>query len=470
RDLMPLGYDIELYERERRGGGFMRVQIPSFRLPAEVLDEEVDQILNMGVKTHFGTEITSLAALLEEGFDAIFIGTGAPRGNWLDVAGAEEVADNVHVGIDWLSSVHFGHTEKVGKRVVVIGGGNTAMDCCRTARRLGGEEVTITVRSGFEEMKASEWEKEDAMAEGIPFLNYHQPLEYLSENGKLVGMKFQKVRAEYDDNGRRKLIATDEVPVTVACDDVLVAIGQSNAFPWIERDIGIDFDDRDMPIVDELTHQSSLPNVFFGGDAAFGPKNIITAVAHGHAAAISIDLHCSSQDIRERPVKGVNLISQKMGLHDWSYSNAYDGLQRRIVPQVELKAALSSMSLEVEKGFDAEQAYEEARRCLNCDVQTVFTEKLCIECDACVDICPTDCITFIEDAPEELLRQSLMAPSTNLAQDLFVSSEVKTGRVMVKDEDVCLHCGLCAERCPTSAWDMQKSILKLPQAGGICRT
>jgi len=344
------------------------------------------------------------------------------------------------------------------------------MDCCRTARRLGGEEVTITVRSGFEEMKASEWEKEDAMAEGIPFLNYHQPLEYLSENGKLVGMKFQKVRAEYDDNGRRKLIATDEVPVTVACDDVLVAIGQSNAFPWIERDIGIDFDDRDMPIVDELTHQSSLPNVFFGGDAAFGPKNIITAVAHGHAAAISIDLHCSSQDIRERPVKGVNLISQKMGLHDWSYSNAYDGLQRRIVPQVELKAALSSMSLEVEKGFDAEQAYEEARRCLNCDVQTVFTEKLCIECDACVDICPTDCITFIEDAPEELLRQSLMAPSTNLAQDLFVSSEVKTGRVMVKDEDVCLHCGLCAERCPTSAWDMQKSILKLPQAGGICRT
>lgn len=470
RDLMPLGYEIELFERERRGGGFMRVQIPSFRLPVEVLDEEVNLILDMGVKTHFGAEITSLQAMLEEGFDAIFIGTGAPRGNWLDVAGAEAVADNVHVGIDWLSSVYFGHTKKIGKRVVVIGGGNTAMDCCRTARRLGGEEVTITVRSGFEEMKASEWEKEDAMGEGIPFLNYHQPLEYLSENGKLVGMKFQKVRAEYDDTGRRTLIATDEAPVTVACDDVLVAIGQSNSFPWIERDIGLEFNQWDMPVVDEETFQSSLPNVFFGGDAAFGPKNIITAVAHGHAAAISIDLFCANQNVHERPAKGVNLISQKMGLHDWSYSNDYDGLKRRIVPQIALKEALSSMTLEVEKGFDPEQAYEEAKRCLNCDVQTVFADKLCIECDACVDICPTDCITFTEDEPEDELRQHLMAPSTNLEQDIFVSAKVKTGRVMVKDEDVCLHCGLCAERCPTSAWDMQKSILKLPQAGGICRT
>jgi formate dehydrogenase (NADP+) beta subunit len=470
RDLMPLGYEIELFERERKGGGFMRVQIPSFRLPAEVLDEEVNLIIDMGVKTHFGTEITSLQALLEQGFDAIFVGTGAPRGNWLDLPGAEAAGDNVHVGIDWLSSVHFGHVEKVGKRVIVIGGGNTAMDCCRTARRLGGEEVTITVRSGFEEMKASEWEKEDAMAEGIPFLNYHQPLEYVSENGKLVGMKFQKVRAEYDDSGRRKLIPTDEAPVEIACDDVLVAIGQSNSFPWIERDIGIEFNQWDMPVVDEETHQSSLPNVFFGGDAAFGPKNIITAVAHGHAAAISIDLYCASHDTRDRPPKGVNLISQKMGLHDWSYSNDYDSLQRRIVPQIELKQALSSMSLEVEKGFDAGQAYEEARRCLNCDVQTVFTDKLCIECDACVDICPTDCITFTEDGTEEELRGRLMAPSTNPHQDIFVSDQVKTGRVMVKDEDVCLHCGLCAERCPTSAWDMQKSILKLPQAGGICRT
>ncbi|MEL0082107.1 MAG: FAD-dependent oxidoreductase [Gammaproteobacteria bacterium] len=470
RDLMPLGYEIELFERDRRGGGFMRVQIPSFRLPVEVLDEEVNRILDMGVKAHFGTEITSLQALRDEGFDAIFVGTGAPRGNWLDVAGAEAVADSVHVGIDWLSGVHFGHIDKISKRVVVIGGGNTAMDCCRTALRLGGEEVTITVRSGFDEMKASEWEKEDAMHEGVPFLNYHQPLEYLSENGKLVGMKFQKVRAEYDDQGRRKLIPTEEEPVTVPCDEVLVAIGQSNAFPWIERDIGLEFDDRDMPIVDELTHQSSLPDVFFGGDAAFGPKNIITAVAHGHAAAISIDLYCSSQDIQDRPPKGVNLISQKMGLHDWSYSNDYDSLQRRIVPVEELEKTLSSMKLEVEKGFDPAQAYQEARRCLNCDVQTVFSDKLCIECDACVDICPTDCITFTEDAPEEQLRQNLMAPSTNLAQDLFVSKEVKTGRVMVKDEDVCLHCGLCAERCPTSAWDMQKSILKLPQAGGICRT
>ncbi|MBV1960702.1 MAG: FAD-dependent oxidoreductase [Immundisolibacteraceae bacterium] len=469
RDLMPLGYHVELFERERQGGGFMRTQIPSFRLPAEVLDEEVDQIINMGVKAHFGTEITSLQALLEQDFDAIFVGTGAPRGNWLNIPGAEEAGSHIHIGIDWLSNVHFEHTEEIGTNVVVIGGGNTAMDCCRTALRLGGKNVTITVRSGFDEMKASEWEKEDAMAEGVPFLNYHQPLEYLTEDGKLVGMKFQKVRAEFDDKGRRKLIATDEAPVTVPCDDVLVAIGQSNAFPWIERDGAIEFDKRDMPVVNEETFQSSNPKVFFGGDAAFGPKNIITAVAHGHAAAISIDLFCNQHDISERPAKGVNLISQKMGLHDWTYNSLYDIHNRRVVPQVELEQALASLSTEVEIGFDLKQAYEEAGRCLNCDVQTVFTTELCIECDACVDICPTDCITFTPDQPEAELRENLSAPSTNLEQDIYVSSAVKTGRVMVKDEDVCLHCGLCAERCPTSAWDMQKSILKLPQAGGICR-
>ena len=407
-----------------------------------------------------------MRTLLGQGFDAVFVGTGAPRGRDLDVPGRQDGAANIHIGIDWLANVSFGHIDRIGKRVVVLGGGNTAMDCCRTARRLGGADVKVVVRSGFEEMKASPWEKEDAMHEGIPILNYLVPKAFTHEGGRLTGVTFEKVAAQRDDRGRRQLLPTGEPDVHMECDDVLVAIGQENAFPWIERDLGLEFDAHGLPKVDPKTMQSTLPSVFFGGDAAFGPKNIIWAVAHGHEAAISIDQFCRGEDVRKRPAPRTNLVSQKMGIHEWSYDNAISLDARRKVPLADPGVALKDIRTEVELGFDRALAYAETQRCLNCDVETVFTRDLCIECDACVDICPTDCITFTVNGPEEELRPRLRAPAVNLTQDLYVSDTLKTGRVMVKDEDVCLHCGLCAERCPTGAWDMQKFTLDMAHASG----
>ncbi len=466
RDLAPLGYSLTLYDSEPRGGGMIRSQIPRFRLPESVIDEEVGYILGIGgIETRFGKRIDSLKGLVAEGYDAIFVGTGAPRGRDLDIPGRKEAAANIHIGIDWLSNVSFGHIGKIGRRVIVLGGGNTAMDCCRTSRRLGGDDVKVIVRSGFEEMKASPWEKEDAMHEGIPILNYLVPKEFTHTEGKLTGVLFEKVAARYDDRGRRRLEPTGEPDVHYACDDVLVAVGQENAFPWIERDIGLDFDRHGMPVVDPLTFQSTLPKVFFGGDSAFGPKNIIWAVAHGHEAAISIDRLLSSGDVADRPPPHVTLISQKMGIHEWSYDNEISLDKRYKVPLRDQKVALADIKAEVELGFDRTVGYEETQRCLNCDIQTVFSDKLCIECDACVDICPMDCITFTANGPEAELRTRLEAPAPNLTQDIYISAALKTGRVMAKDEDVCLHCGLCAERCPTGAWDMQKFLLEMAHAG-----
>jgi NADPH-dependent glutamate synthase beta subunit-like oxidoreductase/ferredoxin len=467
RDLAPLGYDLVLFDAERRGGGMIRSQIPRFRLPESVIDEEVGYITGMGgIETRFGKRVDSLKAVLDEGFDAVFIGTGAPRGRDLQIPGRQEAAANIHIGIDWLSSVSFGHIDRIGRRVIVLGGGNTAMDCCRTSRRLGGSDVKVIVRSGFQEMKASPWEKEDAMHEGIPILNYLVPKEFTHANGMLTGVLFEKVAAHIDDKGRRRLEPTGEPDVHYPCDDVLVAIGQENAFPWIERDAGVEFDKSNMPKVDTVTHQSTNPKVFFGGDSAFGPKNIIWAVAHGHAAAISIDKHCRQQDVHDRPGPLVTLVSQKMGIHEWSYDSGISLDQRKKVPLRDQKIALADVKAEVELGFDRTVGYAETQRCLNCDVETVFTTPLCIECDACVDICPMDCITFTENGDEFDLRSRLNAPAPNRSQDLYISAPLKTGRIMAKDEDVCLHCGLCAERCPTGAWDMQKFLLDAAQAAG----
>jgi NADPH-dependent glutamate synthase beta subunit-like oxidoreductase len=470
RDLAPLGYHVTVFDSDRLAGGMIRSQIPKFRLPESVIDEETGYILDLGVEFKGGHRIDSLCALLGERYDAVFIGSGAPRGRDLDLPGRKEGAANIHIGIDWLSSVSFGHVTKIGRRVIVLGGGNTAMDCCRSSRRLGGEDVKVIVRSGFDEMKASPWEKEDAMHEGIPVLNYLVPKAFLHDDGKLTGVLFEKVKATYDDKGRRNLVPTGEPDVSHACDDVLVAVGQSNAFPWIERDIGIEFDKSGMPVVDPVTLQSTRADVFFGGDAALGPKNIIWAVAHGHDAAISIDRLCHGEDVKVRPPPMVNLLSQKMGIHEWSYDNQIAPDARFKVPLKELTIALKDIRQEVELGFDPQLAWKEAQRCLNCDVQTVFAPKLCIECDACVDICPMDCITFTANGEEPGLRARLNAPALNLEQALYVSDPLKTARIMVKDEDVCLHCGLCAERCPTGAWDMQKFLLMPTQAGSGCRS
>ncbi|MEM9256175.1 MAG: FAD-dependent oxidoreductase [Pseudomonadota bacterium] len=465
RDLAPLGYSIDIFDNQIAGGGMMRSQIPSFRLPIEVLDEEVEYILNFGLNATFNVEVDSLKSILEQDYDAVFVGTGAPRGKGLNLPGLEDAMGNVHLGIDWLASVAFEHTEVIGKRVLVLGGGNTAMDCCRTSKRLGGEDVRVVVRSPFEDMKASPWEKEDAMHEGIPILNNHVPKEFVVEDGSLKGMHFEKVEAQYDEEGNRSLVPTGEDLVFMPADDVLMAIGQENAFPWIERDLGIEFDKWDMPVVNEATFQSTNEKVFFGGDAAFGPENIITAVAHGHQAAVSIHLFCDGEDVNDRPPPEVNLTSQKMGVHEWSYDNAVENDERYIVPLAPLEDTLKDRKMEVELGFDRTTGYKEAERCLNCDVQTVFDEVRCIECDACVDICPTDCISFVANAEETDLRKRLSAPADNLSQDLYVSADLPTHRVMVKDEDVCLHCGLCAERCPTTAWDMQKFLYNVSQAG-----
>jgi len=467
RDLAVLGYRCVVFDGDTRAGGMIRTQIPRFRLPEEVIDEEVGYITRLGPELRLGQRIDSMKALLAEDWDAVFVGSGAPRGRDLDVPGRQEGAANIHIGIDWLSSVSFGHVTKIGKRVIVLGGGNTAMDCCRTARRLGGEDVKVIVRSGFDEMKASPWEKEDAMREDIPILNYLVPTAFTHQDGKLTGVMFQKVEAQYDAKGRRRLVPTGEPEQHFACDDVLVAIGQENAFPWIERDVGIAFNEWDMPVVDEATMASSHPRVFFGGDAAFGPKNIIWAVAHGHQAAISIHKLCQGEDVNDRPPPMVSLISQKMGIHEWSYDNDITLDRRYPVPHRDKFIALADIKAEVELGFDDRLAYKEAERCLNCDVQTVFTDSLCIECDACVDICPEDCITFTVNGDEDELRRRLNAPAHNLTQDLYISGTLKTGRVMVKDENVCLHCGLCAERCPTGAWDMQKFLLDVAQADSV---
>jgi NADPH-dependent glutamate synthase beta subunit-like oxidoreductase/ferredoxin len=468
RDLAPLGYHLVCYDAEARPGGMIRSQIPRFRLPEEVIDEEVGYITRLGLDLRAGQRVDSLKALLDEGYDAVFVGSGAPRGRDLDLPGRREAAANIHIGIDWLSNVSFGHIDKIGRRVIVLGGGNTAMDCCRTSRRLGGEDVKVVVRSGFEEMKASPWEKQDAIREDIPIHNFLAPKAFTHENGRLTGVLFEQTHPVVDDRGRRKVVPSGAPDVHFECDDVLMAVGQENAFPWIERDIGLDFDQWGLPVVDPVTFQSTRPGVFFGGDAAFGPKNIIWAVAHGHEAAISIDRLCNGQDLRDRPAPETSLVSQKMGIHEWSYDNDISNEDRLRVPHVDKALALNDVRVEVELGFDRALGYREAQRCLNCDAQTVFVEPLCIECDACADICPTDCITFTANGDEGDLRGRLKAPAPNLDQAIFVSSELKTGRVLVKDEDVCLHCGLCAERCPTGAWDMQRFLLDMTLAGTPC--
>ena len=464
RDLAPLGYDITVFDAEHKAGGFIRSQIPRFRLPEEVIDEETGYVFELGVKFVSNHRVASMKDFLKQGWDAVFVGTGAPRGRDLEIPGRKEGAANIHIGIDWLSSVSFGHITQIGKRVIVLGGGNTAMDCCRSSLRLGSNDVKVVVRSGFDEMKASPWEKEDAIHEGIPILNFHVPKSFEVKNGKLVGMKFEKVHAKFDEKGKRTLVPTGEADVFIECDDVLIAVGQENAFPWIERDCGIEFDQWGLPVLGKQSLQSTLPRVFFGGDSAFGPKNIITAVAHGHEAAVSIDLFINRQDVNVRPAPMTNLMSQKMGIHEWSYHNDVSEDARNKVPWANAQKALASIRIEVELGFDAATAFNEARRCLNCDVQTVFTKETCIECDACVDICPMDCLTITHNGEEADLRTRLRAPTLHEDQDLFVSGGLKSTRVMVKDEDVCLHCGLCAERCPTGAWDMQKFLLNTAKA------
>ncbi len=469
RDLAPLGYEIHLYDEWSKGGGMMRTQIPAFRLPESVLEEEVNYILDMGIHTHFNTYVSSMREILEKDYDAIFVGTGAPQGRNLPLPCREEADANIHIGIEWLAGVAFEHISSIGKKVIVLGGGNTAMDCCRTSRRMGGESVKVVVRSPFKDMKASPWEIKDAQGEDIPILNNMPPKEFVVENGRLKGVVFSHVRAEYDENGKRKLIPTGEPDTFIEADDVIIAIGQDNAFPWIERDLGLELGKWDLPVVDKLTFQSTLPKVFFGGDAAFGPENVITAVAHGHQAAISIDLFCQGEDIKtQRPAPTTNLVSQKMGIHEWIYDSGVADDERYDVPHEAKDKTLSDRKVEVELGFDTRLGYKEAQRCLNCDVQTVFNTSRCIECDACMDICPTSCITFTTNGEEDELRLRLSAPAINLEQDLYVSETLPTQRVMIKDEDVCLHCGLCAERCPTAAWDMQKFLYQVTKAGQTC--
>ncbi len=451
-DLMPLGYEVDIYDDQEAAGGFMRSQVPSFRLPLEVLDEEINYILDMGVTTFFNCRIDSMKEFLKKGYDAIFIGTGAPRGRDLILPGREEGRENIHVGIEWLAGVAYGHIDKAGKTTLVIGGGNTAMDCCRTARRLGGRDVRVIIRGTREKMKASPWEIEDTLREDIPIVENLSPLEYVIRNGKLEGMLFQQVGQGKD-------------PFFIACDEVLLAVGQQNAFTWIEKDLGLKLKNRWLPVIDDVTLQSTIPHIFFGGDAAFGPANVITAVAHGHEAAISIDLFCRGKDLKDRPAPNVKLSNQKMGYHDWIYDSKVTDDARQHVPLVEKVKSIRDRMLEVELGFDRQHGKIEAERCLNCDVQTVFSHKDCIECDACADICPTSCITFTDNGEEENLRGRLTMPANNTSQDLYVSENLKTGRVMIKDENVCLHCGLCAERCPTSAWEMVKSFYKCAIAG-----
>jgi NADPH-dependent glutamate synthase beta subunit-like oxidoreductase len=462
-DLAPLGYECVVLEQHGKPGGLMRTNIPAFRLPGEVIDEEVGYILDMGVDLRLGTPVKSLAALLDEEFDAVFIGSGAPKGKELELPGRRDDPDRVHIGIEWLESVAFGHVDAIGERVLIIGAGNTAMDCCRTALRLGGEDVKVMARKPRHHFKASEWELEDAEEERVSIMECHSPEAFLLENGRLVGMRFAILSYTKDQSGRLRSEKTGEADVP--CDDVILAIGQDNAFPWIERDLGLEFDESGMPVVDRVTFQSTRPGVFFGGDAAWGPENIIWAVEHGHQAAISIHKHCHGEIITERLPRGVTLHSRKMGIHEWSYANDFDPAARRAVPQVNLEERFRRLNVEVELGFSPELAAQEVQRCLNCDIQTVFTARLCIECDACIDVCPVDCLTITEGGEAEQIATRTSAPVLNPQQALYVSDPLKqTSRVMVKDENLCVHCGLCAERCPTAAWDMQKSEIYTPHA------
>ena len=463
-DLLPLGYEVTIFEALDKTGGLMRTNIPQFRLPPETLDEEIQYILDMGVDLKLGHRINSFDDFLEQdAFDAVFVGSGAPKGKELDLPGRFET-NNVHIGIEWLESVAFEHIDSIGKKVLIIGVGNTAMDCCRSSLRIGAENVKVMARKPRGFFKASDWELEDAEEENVEIIVNHSPKAFVIENHKLVGMLFEEMEYQIDDQGKidRGKVVREKI---IHCDDVILAIGQDNAFPWIERDIGIEFDKWDCPIVDETTMMSSRAGVFFGGDAAFGPKNIIWAVAHGHEAAISIHKYCSKEDLNDRLPPGMNLASQKMGMHEWSYSNDYDASERRLMPHVDLKERFKQLDIEVELGFTLEQTIKEVERCLNCDIQTVFTANLCIECDACIDICPVDCLTITDNDEEDKLRARLTVPAENMEQDLYVSETLpQTERVMVKDEDLCIHCSLCAERCPTGAWDMQKSTILLPYA------
>jgi len=464
-DLLPLGYEVTIFEALGKTGGLMRTNIPQFRLPPKVLDEEINYIVDMGADLKRGHRIDSMKVLLDSGeFDAVFVGTGAPRGKELELPGRHDT-DRIHIGIDWLESIAFEHTESIGRKVLIIGVGNTAMDCCRSALRLGADDVKVMARKPRGFFKASDWELKDAEEENVEILVNHSPTEFVVENGKLTGMKFDRMEYKVDEKGGIDR-GTPVGEVVLPCDDVILAIGQDNAFPWIERDIGIEFNEWDSPVVDETTMMCSREGVFFGGDSAFGPKNIIWAVAHGHEAAISIHKHCFGQDLHDRLVHGMNLSSQKMGMHEWSFSNYYDPAERRLMPHVDLRERFKKIDIEVELGFTVDQTIKEVERCLNCDIQTVFTAKLCIECDACIDICPVDCLTITANGDEDDLRTRLSAPAENRDQGLYVSAGLpQTGRVMVKDEDLCVHCSLCAERCPTGAWDMQKSTILIPYAG-----
>jgi NADPH-dependent glutamate synthase beta subunit-like oxidoreductase/ferredoxin len=461
-DLVPLGYECTIFEQLDRSGGLMRVNIPAFRLPASVLDEEIGYILDMGVDIRYNSRITSMRALLDEGFDAVFVGSGAPKGKNLDIPGRNDT-DKIHIGIEWLKNVHFGHVDRIGERVLIIGVGNTAMDCCRTSKRVGGKDIKVIARRSRPYFKASPWELEDAEEEGVEIVENHAPKRFVIENGRLVGMELERLRWT-EQNGKQKSEVIETI--TIPCDDVILAIGQDNAFPWIERDIGITFNENDMPLVERLTMQSTRPGVFFGGDAAWGPENIIWAVEHGHQAAISIHNHCQGIELSDRPPHGMNLVSAKVGMHSWRYSNDYSPVPRVKMTHAELEERFAKLNVEVELGFTAEQTAREVERCLNCDIQTHFTASLCIECDACVDVCPVSCLTIAPNGEEAELRERLMAPAQNLTQALYVSDDLpQTKRVMLKDEDICLHCGLCAERCPTAAWDMRKFDLLIPYAG-----
>ncbi len=461
-DLVPLGYECTVFEQLDRSGGLMRVNIPAFRLPASVLDEEIGYILDMGVDIRYNSRITSMRELLDQSFDAVFVGSGAPKGKNLSIPGRNNT-DKIHIGIEWLANVHFGHVERIGERVLIIGVGNTAMDCCRTSKRVGGHDIKVIARRSRPYFKASPWELEDAEEEGVEIVEDHAPKRFVIENGRLVGMELERLRWT-DQNGKQRSEVIETV--TFPCDDVILAIGQDNAFPWVERDIGITFDENDMPLVDRLTMQSTRPGVFFGGDAAWGPENIIWAVEHGHQAAISIHNHCHGLELSDRPPHGMNLVSAKVGMHSWSYSNDYSPVPRVKMTHAELEERFSKLNVEVELGFTAEQTAREVERCLNCDIQTHFTASLCIECDACVDVCPVSCLTIAPNGEESELRERLMAPAQNLTQALYASDALpQTKRVMLKDEDICLHCGLCAERCPTAAWDMRTFDLLIPYAG-----